>query len=140
VVKEELQKWLEKRESKNAEAEKVTLHESRARKVNHFSPLLPDSMLACYRDRFTFTFMLGSEVASIHFDRAKGEVYFRGRNLQNLHLLPEEKEALYAVFPALKRDKRGKSLLPAYEATLERLLADKLSEGVFLHQSLKERK
>lgn len=138
MVKEAFEKWLEQQDAKEAAHTSVGLHESRAKKVSHLSQDLPDSMLACYKDRFTYTFILGSEVASIHFDRTKGEVYFRGRNVLNFNLLPEEKKALYAIFPALKRDKRGKSLLPAYEATLDKLLADKLSEGVFVHQAQKE--
>ena len=84
-----------------------------------------DSMLAVYRDRFTYTFIMDKEVASIHFDKAKKEIFFRGHNILNMALSPEQVKALKAVQEILKEDEQGKLLFNDYVATLGGLLADK---------------
>lgn len=83
-----------------------------------------DSMLAVYKDRFTYTFILEREVASIHFDRAKGEIFFKGHNVKNMKLKEGQIGALEGIKAILMQDERAKELLPDYEATLGKILAD----------------
>lgn len=85
---------------------------------------LQDSLLAVYKDRLTYTFILGREVASIHFDRARGEIFFKGHNIKNWALSPMEIEALNGLKTLLKQEERGKELLADYQATLARCLAE----------------
>ncbi|PIR17249.1 MAG: hypothetical protein COV46_05015 [Deltaproteobacteria bacterium CG11_big_fil_rev_8_21_14_0_20_49_13] len=84
-----------------------------------------DSMLAVYRDRFTYTFILDKEVASIHFDRSKKEIFFRGHNILKMVLSPEQVRALKSAQEVLEDDEQGKLLFNEYVATLGGLLADK---------------
>lgn len=86
--------------------------------------LSPESLLAVFKDRLTYTFILEKEVASIHFDRKKKEIYFSGRNLYNLQLSKPQLEALNGLKQVLKGDSRGEPFLSDYEATLRVLLAD----------------
>ena len=88
-------------------------------------PRVVDSIIAVYRDRVTYTFIMDSEVASIHFDRKRGEIFFRGHNLRNMKLSERKREALLAMKSVLAGDEKGKEFLSEYEATLDRLLADK---------------
>lgn len=83
-----------------------------------------DSLLAVYKDRLTFTFILGDEVASIHFDRVKNEIYFKGHNIRNFKLTVSQMQALNGLKDILKADEEGKKLLSDYEATLASRLAD----------------
>lgn len=83
-----------------------------------------DSMLAVYHDRLTYTFILDKEVASIHFDRNRKEIFFKGHNIQNMQLSPAQVKALKDLQGVLMEDEQGKSLFNDYVATLGHLLAD----------------
>ena len=85
----------------------------------------PDSMLAVYRDRLTYTFILEKEVASIHFDRLRREIFFKGHNISNMELTPQQVGALKDLQAVLAEDEQGKLLFNDYVATLGHLLADK---------------
>jgi hypothetical protein len=97
----------------------------RTRKVGKTAGKSIDSMLAVYKDRVTYTFIANDEVASIHFDRSRGEIFFKGHNVYNMDLADEQIEALRRMESVMAADKRCKPLLPDYSATLARLLADK---------------
>ena len=90
---------------------------------------LQDSLLAVYKDRLTYTFVLEQEVASIHFDRVKKEIFFKGHNIHNLELNEAQIGALEAFKQILKVEERGKPFSKDYEATLGALLADKYNRG-----------
>lgn len=87
-----------------------------------------DSMLAVYKDRLTYTFIMDREVASIHYDKTKGEIFFKGHNLHNLYLSDEQVKALEELKSVLAKDKEGNSLLDDYNTTLDTLLADNNNE------------
>jgi hypothetical protein len=84
-----------------------------------------DSMLAVYKDCLTYTFILEREVASIHFDRLRGEIFFKGHNLRNMELSEKQIEALNGLKTVLAEDHRARPFLSDYSATLGRYLADK---------------
>ena len=96
-----------------------------ARKVGKGTGRSIDSMLAVYKDRVTYTFICNNEVASIHFDRSRGEIFFRGHNVHNMDLNCEQLEALRRMELVMASDHRSKSMSSDYSATLTRLLADK---------------
>ena len=85
----------------------------------------PDSMLAVYRDRFTYTFIMNKEVSSIHFDRNRKEIFLKGHNILNMALTTEQVKALKAMSEILSNDEQGKLLFNEYLATLGHILADK---------------
>ena len=84
-----------------------------------------DSVIAIYKERVTYTFVMGEEVASIHFDSSRGEIFFRGHNIRNMQLNEKQLAALEAMKGVLAADQQGKEYLSAYSATLARLIADK---------------
>ncbi|MBI2091785.1 MAG: hypothetical protein HYT75_02150 [Deltaproteobacteria bacterium] len=83
-----------------------------------------DSMLAVYHDRLTYTFILDKEVASIHYDRAKGEIFFKGHNICDRELKEHEIKALKSLPEILMNDEQGKLFYNDYLATLSHALAD----------------
>ena len=85
----------------------------------------PDSVIAIYKDRLTYTFIMEDEVASIHFDRSRGEIFFRGHNIARMNLKSDERKALIALIGVLEEDEQGHEFKEAYSATLDRVLADK---------------
>jgi len=84
-----------------------------------------DSVIAVYRNRVTYTFIMDGEVASIHYDRRRHEIFFRGHNIRNMELSDKQKGALEAMKRVLAADEQGRAFLQSYSATLGRLLADK---------------
>ncbi|MBU4484356.1 hypothetical protein KKA47_02930 [bacterium] len=84
-----------------------------------------DSMLAAYRNRMTYTFILGKEVASIHFDKEKREIFFKGHNLNNMALSEDQKEALFELTEILEKDPQGKKFVEDYKNVLHKCLAEK---------------
>lgn len=83
-----------------------------------------DSMLAVYRGRLTYTFIFQDEVASIHFDRKKGEIFFKGHNVSYMELSKEQLAALWSLVEILAADREGISHVHAYRETLAKLTAD----------------
>lgn len=98
---------------------------TRARRVGVKGTAGTDSMLAVYKDNLTYTFILDREVSSIHFDRMRGEIFFRGHNIKNIELTQRQIQALEDLKAILSQDERGTPFLSDYVATLDRYLADK---------------
>lgn len=105
--------------------ELIRMMGGRSRRVDKPAKAAPDSMLAVYSDRLTYTFILDEEVASIHFDRARKEIFFSGHNISHMELTPRQKEALAGLIGVLRSDEQGREFLSDYSATLDRQLADK---------------
>lgn len=103
----------------------IRLMGGKARKVRRNRGKSPDSMLAVYGHRLTYTFIIDNEVASIHFDRGRGEIFYKGHNIKNLEFSEGQREAFFTLQDILQSDEEGREFLPAYLATLERCLADK---------------
>lgn len=98
---------------------------TRAQKVEGKGRAAVDSMLAVYKDCLTYTFILDREVASIHFDRLRGEIFFKGHNLRNMELTERQIQALNELKMVLAQNNRASPFLSDYCATLGRYLADK---------------
>lgn len=84
-----------------------------------------DSMLAVYKGRLTYTFIMRKEVASIHFDSDRQEIFFRGHNIKNMDLSHEQIKALEGLKGILADDEQSHEFLVGYCATLDMVLADK---------------
>ena len=82
-----------------------------------------DAQLAAFKDRVTYTFIAENEVASIHFDQRRKEIFFRGHNVRNMKLTAAQLTVLQGLTQLL-RD-RAPDFAADYDATLTRLLADK---------------
>jgi fructose-1,6-bisphosphatase len=95
-----------------------------AHKVPGKGKMAEDSMLAVYKDRVTYTFILEKEVASVHYDRKRGEIYFSGHNIRNMDLSNEQRQALMDMGTAMQADEKAKEFSSSYDATLARILAD----------------
>ena len=96
----------------------------KAKRVAPGSKPQSDSMLAVYKNRLTYTFIMGREVASIHFDKTKKEIFFKGHNIRNLSLDESQRMVLSDFKAVLAADERAKLFLKDYEATLGSLLAE----------------
>lgn len=73
-------------------------------------------------DRATLTFFHGQAVASIHFDRNRGEIFYRGHNVKNMTLTEEQWGLLQQFGDYLKTHGAPTPLHLAYEDSLASLL------------------
>lgn len=102
----------------------IKIHGGHAHKVGGMAVRGADSMIAVYKNRVTYTFIMNKEVASIHYDRDKGEIFFSGHNIRNVKLTAEQKGELFELAKVLDEDPEGKVLRQDYYATLTDLIAD----------------
>ena len=103
----------------------IRLMRGRSRHAGRIERGEPDSVIAVYKDRLTYTFIMNDDVASIHFDRSRGEIFFRGHNISYMDLSSDERKSLISLIGVLEGDEEGREFLSAYSATLDRVLADK---------------
>lgn len=83
-----------------------------------------DSMLVFFKAKLTYTCIVGHEVASIHFDRDRREIFYRGHNIQNMTLDEGKQKLLKGLIMLLAADEKGRDFVADYAATLQKLLAD----------------
>jgi len=112
-------------EHKPSSLDLIRMMGGRSRPAGRGPQRAPDSVIAVFKDRVTYTFIMDEEVASIHFDRKRGEIFFKGHNIRNMHLSQKQIKALNVMREVLEADREGRELYPAYSATLDRLLTDK---------------
>lgn len=84
-----------------------------------------DSQLISFGDRFTFTFAQGREVGSIHFDRGRGEIFYKGHNIRNMELEEWQMQILEGLRKTLEQDAQGKTFAADYAHTLDKMTMEK---------------
>ena len=102
----------------------MKLHGGKAHKVRGMAGRSVDSMIAVYKDRFTYTFISNREVASIHFDKKRNKIFYSGHNINNMHLTIAQHAELHNIINVLENDNEAKKFKDAYQATLGHLLTD----------------
>ncbi len=95
-----------------------------ARKVQPQKHKAADAMLAVYKGRLTYTFIAGHEVASIHYDQTKGEIFYKGHNIRSLQMAEETRGYLWELAEVLAHDEEGMLYSSEYSATLRKVLTD----------------
>ena len=77
-----------------------------------------EARLFTTKDRATLTFYLGSEVASIHFDLNRHEIFYKGHNVKNMTLIQEQWLALKKFSEYMSREQVDPAMVSAYEEVL----------------------
>lgn len=81
-----------------------------------------DANLFVHAERATLTFYYQGTVASIHFDRARGEIFFKGHQVKNFKLNQEEWHWLQEFGRCLQDQGASPALVSAYENCLQEVL------------------
>ena len=74
------------------------------------------------KDRATLTFYVEQEVASIHYDMLRDEIFYRGHNVKNMTMSQEKWVLLQKFSDYLDHDPRAVGLLQGYKTCLEHLM------------------
>ena len=64
------------------------------------------TQLVSFGERVTYTFAAGKEVGSIHFDRGRGEIFFKGHNVRNLDLEEWQHQEMEKLRQILAQDEK----------------------------------
>lgn len=73
----------------------------------------------------TYTFAYDSEVGSIHFDRSRGEIFYKGHNIRNMDIENWQIQVLEQLRQVLSRQLEGKRFVMAYGKALDKALQEK---------------
>ena len=74
------------------------------------------------KDRATLTFFAGSEVASIHYDQKRNEIFYRGHNVKNMTLTQEQWLSLQMFSDYLEKEGCDSDLRESYQRCLASVL------------------
>ncbi len=84
-----------------------------------------ESQLISFGDRITYTFAYGKEVGSIHFDRGRGEIFFKGHNVRNMDLEEWQMQMMEQLRQVLNSDEKNASFAHPYARTLDKFILEK---------------
>ncbi len=87
--------------------------------------LLTKAPLVGFGDRITYTFMIGKEVGSIHFDRMRGEIFYKGHNLRNMDLSEAQTQVLEKLRQILHDDAEYQRFAEPYGRILDKVILEK---------------
>lgn len=83
-----------------------------------------EARLFLSKDRATLTFYVHQEVASIHYDLHRDEIFYRGHNVKNMTMSQEQWDYLQKFSDYLAQDPKAEHLQRAYRSCLEHLMTD----------------
>lgn len=84
-----------------------------------------ESQLISFGDRMTYVFAFGKEVASIHFDKGRGEIFYKGHNIRNMDIEEWQMQLLEKLRSLLASEERGREFVEAYGRTLDKIVLEK---------------
>ncbi len=103
----------------------ATNKEGRTEKPKSSAPLKNlQSHLVSFGERVTYTFAYGHEVGSVHFDRNRGEIFFKGHNIRNMDVEPWQWQLFDQMRSILRGDSEGEKFAEAYGRVLDKILSE----------------
>lgn len=93
-------------------------------------PSLPkESRLVSFGERITYTFAYGKDVGSIHFDRARHEIFYKGHNIRHMELETWQEQMLEKFRQVLRDNEKGRPFSEAYSHTLDKVILEKKKQN-----------
>lgn len=84
-----------------------------------------ETQLVSFGDRVTYTFAFGKEVGSVHFDRSRGEIFYKGHNIRNMDLEEWQMQVLEDLRRVLTVSEEGHKFATPYGKTLDKIIWEK---------------
>ena len=76
-------------------------------------------------EKVTYTFVSNNEVISLHFDRSRQTIFYKGHNINNLSLTPTQISHLELFKKELEKKGDTKIFVDPYKQALEKFLKNK---------------
>lgn len=86
---------------------------------------LEENQLVSFGERITYVFANGKDVASIHFDRERREIFFKGHNVRNMDLEEWQMQRLEEMRRLLMSQEKGREFAGFYGKTLDKIVLEK---------------
>jgi hypothetical protein len=86
-----------------------------------------DAHLVSFGQRITYTFAIGKEISSVHYDQGRGKVFLKGHNICNTELAEWQVKILRHFRKVLADSSSADSFLAGYSVLLEKILAERSS-------------
>lgn len=80
-----------------------------------------DDKLFCSSTKVTYTFVADKEVVSLHFDRERKTLFYKGHSVTNMKLTPIHWQHLEQFGLALEKHPQGAKFAAVYHTALENL-------------------
>src|SRR5262245_5838281 len=77
-----------------------------------------DGKLFFSPDKVTYTFLRDEELISLHFDKKKRTLFFKGHNMAHMSLDPQQLHDLEQFHQELAKNPKTKNFAPAFEQVL----------------------
>ena len=84
-----------------------------------------DSHLISFGERVTYTFALGHDVASIHYDQGRGKLFYKGHRITHENMEPWLVKLLEYFKSVLADSEYSERFLEGYNRLLVKMLAKK---------------
>ena len=88
-----------------------------------------DSHLISFGERVTYTFALGADVASIHYDQGRGKLFYKGHRISSENMEPWLEKLLQHFKSVLADSEYSERFLEGYTRLLDKLLVKKTEAG-----------
>lgn len=82
-----------------------------------------DSHMVSFGQRVTYTFAVGKDVASIHYDQARGKIFYKGHNVTEKDVEPGLINLLNHFKDVLAQSEYADKFLKGYTSLLEKRLS-----------------
>lgn len=76
------------------------------------------------KDKVTYTFVANEEVVSLHFDRSRQTIFYKGHSIFNIELKPEQVGYLEQFREVLEEDPETNNMVHAYNKVLHAYLRE----------------
>lgn len=88
-------------------------------------PPIRGGQLASFGERVTYTFLHEGDVGSIHYDRMRGEIFYKGHNIRNMELSESHMQILEKMRSVLKNAPQESRFAETYGKTLDKIVLEK---------------
>ena len=88
-----------------------------------------DTQWVTFGHRVTFTFVMGEDVGSVHFDRSRQEIFFKGHNIRNMDLEVWQWQVLEKMRDVLKSHPKLRNFTNPYSRLLDKIAQEKARQG-----------
>ncbi len=100
------------------------------RKSNTLAAAMVKDQVVGFGDRVTYIFAHDREVGSIHFDRLRGEIFYKGHNIRHLPLEAWQLQKIVELQKMLSQHAQYHDFASSYGKALEKITLDRVRNGL----------
>ncbi len=102
------------------ETKRVSRAVSRNREQDVLAFKVPQGQIVGFADKVTYTFFHRTEVASIHFDMGRGEIFYKGHNIRNMALDDVQSQRLEELAQILDGHEKMRAFVEPFRGALKK--------------------